>query len=360
MNLLHQPGSGGTTLAKQVLWDMRKTLRCAVLTGATSDITAIAKQVIHLFTAGGQGQQNTVLLLLEDERILENLQDAIIKEIAERNITTHMPVVIILNCVLNGVVRQHRVFARVDGKEIEVCAEQRRKVWKSEDVCFYLGFTIRGPVAYGIQYPSHHGHVFYSGPVRSCTTCANVMESTNWVQVEPVAITKEAPMFSTSPPGRYECRVSGLRWVCKDHVSLQYQFSSWEPHRAMMKSLGYKQGGPLLDVTVISGELEEVQLPHFACFGDDPSFKEKVRVLHVEDCGVSIEQVDEVTRFHVKILHPSFSPKGVLVRSGFPVKAHCDLLLYQAKTAFLTLHAYLVPCDSSVEQNVQVGEDIGN
>ncbi|XP_029610214.1 sterile alpha motif domain-containing protein 9-like isoform X2 [Salmo trutta] len=62
---------------------------------------------------------------------------------------------------VNGVVRQHRVFARVDGKEIKVCADQQSKVWKSGDVCFYLGFTIRGPVAYDIHYPSH------SGPVRS-------------------------------------------------------------------------------------------------------------------------------------------------------------------------------------------------
>ncbi|XP_064787307.1 sterile alpha motif domain-containing protein 9-like [Oncorhynchus masou masou] len=254
---------------------------------------------------------------------------------------------------VNGVVRQHSVFARVDGKEIEVCADQQSKVWRSGNVCFYLGFTIRGPVAYGIQYPSHHGHFFHSDrmtgevprkmlevpdiksikdePVRSCTTCANVMESTNWIQVEPVVIIEEAPMFSMSPPGRYECRVSGLRWVCKTYVSLKYQFSSWEPHRAMMKSLGYKQVGPLLDVTILAGELEEVHLPHFACFGDDPSFKEKVRVLHVEDCGASVKQVDEVTRFHVKILHPTFSPKGVLVRSGFPLKVHCDLLLYQAK-----------------------------
>uniref|UniRef100_A0A673VZS9 Sterile alpha motif domain-containing protein 9-like n=1 Tax=Salmo trutta TaxID=8032 RepID=A0A673VZS9_SALTR len=283
-----------------------------------------------------------------------------------------VPIVQDLLLPVIGVVRQHRVFACVDGKEIEVCADQRSKVWKSGEICFYLGFTIRGPVAYGIHYPSHSDRIkeeeprkmlevpdiklIEDGAVRSCTTCANVMESTNWVQVEPVAITKEAPMFSTSPPGRYECRVSGLRWVCKTYVSLQYQFSSWEPHRAMMKSLGYKQGGPLLDVTVISGELEEVQLPHFACFGDEPSFKEKVRVLHVEDSGVSVEQVDEVTRFHVKILHPSFSPKGVLVRSGFPVKAHCDLLLYQANTAFLTLHAYLVPCDSSVEQAMKKKE----
>ncbi len=29
INLFHQPGSGGTTLAMQVLWDLRKKLRCA-------------------------------------------------------------------------------------------------------------------------------------------------------------------------------------------------------------------------------------------------------------------------------------------------------------------------------------------
>lgn len=62
--------------------------------------------MIHLFTAGSQGQQNTVLLLLEDERVLENLQDAIMKEIAERNIRTNMPVVIILNCLHKAVIKQ--------------------------------------------------------------------------------------------------------------------------------------------------------------------------------------------------------------------------------------------------------------
>ncbi|XP_064871339.1 sterile alpha motif domain-containing protein 9-like [Oncorhynchus nerka] len=106
IKLLHQPGSGGTTLAKQVLWDMRKTLRCAVLTGPILDITAIAKEVILLFTAGGKRQQNTVLLLLDDVCIQKNLQDAIMKEITDRNITTHMPVVIILNCVRKEVIKQ--------------------------------------------------------------------------------------------------------------------------------------------------------------------------------------------------------------------------------------------------------------
>ncbi|XP_064871338.1 sterile alpha motif domain-containing protein 9-like [Oncorhynchus nerka] len=390
MNLLHQPGSGGTTLAKQVLWDMRKTLRCAVLTGPTSDITAIAKQVIHLFTAGSQGHQNTVLLLLNDSqcqaflgppdpiyggpsfeqrmepfthlivtfparqgqdkhvrmahpliaqqcvkklkeekaiafpgllccldkgydesnlsqitKLWEEIQEcekkkdgggenqasqnfilaniilskveaaspmltplSILRSTLERHLLANYgnqtpefyllvlllfwpeehkkigfnidlnkriiemqdsynntykkhlrsrylrpliflgkgeglsrlvhrskidnlfveenqmarqeartdtidqkwssgevwrePSVQDLLLPVNGVVRQHRVFACVDGKEIEVCADQQSKVWKSGDVCFYLGFTIRGPVAYGIHYPSHHRHFSHS------------------------------------------------------------------------------------------------------------------------------------------------------------------------------------------------------
>ncbi|XP_071315179.1 LOW QUALITY PROTEIN: sterile alpha motif domain-containing protein 9-like [Trachinotus anak] len=106
VKLFHQPGCGGTTLAMQVLWDLRKTFRCAVLTGSTSDITIVAEEVVHLFTAGGQGHQNTVLLLLNDEQILENLQDSIMKKIAEQKIVAHMPVAILLSCVRKDAVKQ--------------------------------------------------------------------------------------------------------------------------------------------------------------------------------------------------------------------------------------------------------------
>ncbi|KAI3375681.1 hypothetical protein L3Q82_003989 [Scortum barcoo] len=102
IKLFHQPGCGGTTLAMKVLWDLRKNFRCAVLTGSTSDtniIKNIAKEVVDLFTAGSRGNQNTVLLLLNDEQILENLQDSIRMELAKQNIVAHIPVVILLSCV---------------------------------------------------------------------------------------------------------------------------------------------------------------------------------------------------------------------------------------------------------------------
>ncbi|KAF3697732.1 Sterile alpha motif domain-containing protein 9-like [Channa argus] len=104
VKLSHQPGCGGTTLAMQVLWDLRKTLRCAVLTGSLTENRNIAKEVVQLYKAGNQDQHNTVLLLLNDEQIIENLQEQIIEEIAEQEIAPRMAVVIFLSCVRKDVV----------------------------------------------------------------------------------------------------------------------------------------------------------------------------------------------------------------------------------------------------------------
>ncbi|XP_070398379.1 sterile alpha motif domain-containing protein 9 [Nothobranchius furzeri] len=104
VKLFHQQGSGGTTLAMQVLWDMRKTFRRAVLTGSTLETTKIAKEVVHLFTGGSEHDHNTVLLLLNNEFILDNLQDCIMAEITEQEVVADTPIVILFNCVRNDYV----------------------------------------------------------------------------------------------------------------------------------------------------------------------------------------------------------------------------------------------------------------
>lgn len=106
VKLFHQPGCGGTTLAKQVLWDLRKTFRCAVLTESSKDITNVAKEVVNLFTAGSQGKHKTVLLLLNDEHILENLQESIMMKISEQGIVPRTTVVILFSCVRKDEVQQ--------------------------------------------------------------------------------------------------------------------------------------------------------------------------------------------------------------------------------------------------------------
>lgn len=52
---------------------------------------------------------------------------------------------------VQGVVRNYRVFATIGGAAIEVHANIQNCLWKAQQVSFYLGFTIRGPVAFDIQ-----------------------------------------------------------------------------------------------------------------------------------------------------------------------------------------------------------------
>ncbi|XP_036790071.1 NACHT, LRR and PYD domains-containing protein 1 homolog isoform X2 [Oncorhynchus mykiss] len=132
-----------------------------------------------------------------------------------------------------------------------------------------------------------------------------------------------------TPKGSYECTVSGLRWLCERDVILKYHFRNWEPYSQLLKDMQYTQGGPLLDITMELGELEEVHLPHCVCLGTNPSLRNEMKILHVEEHGVSLEEVHEVTRFHVKILHPKFSPIALILRLlSWNIDVHCELMLY--------------------------------
>uniref|UniRef100_A0A087YQC4 Uncharacterized protein n=1 Tax=Poecilia formosa TaxID=48698 RepID=A0A087YQC4_POEFO len=120
VKLFHQSGSGGTTMAMQALWDLKKTFRCAVLTNSASNTTRVAQEVVHLFTAGSLGHQNTVLLLLNDEQILDKLQESIMMTVKKHNIVTRMPVAVLLSCVRKDILLQSKnVFLKRELSENE-------------------------------------------------------------------------------------------------------------------------------------------------------------------------------------------------------------------------------------------------
>ncbi|XP_051755752.1 sterile alpha motif domain-containing protein 9-like isoform X2 [Ctenopharyngodon idella] len=107
VSLQYQPGSGGSTLAMQVLWHFRKDLRCARV--IDSDTKKLSKQVVDLFLLSNEEHaeqdRKTVLLLLDTKEKMDNdlpikndLWENLIEEIHKRDINTQTPVVIILNC----------------------------------------------------------------------------------------------------------------------------------------------------------------------------------------------------------------------------------------------------------------------
>uniref|UniRef100_A0A674BDZ7 B30.2/SPRY domain-containing protein n=1 Tax=Salmo trutta TaxID=8032 RepID=A0A674BDZ7_SALTR len=191
---------------------------------------------------------------------------------------------------------------------------------------------------------------------QSCKTCDHVEDSTHWIQIEPLTSTVQGvTMFRhRTPKGSYECTVSGLRWLCERDVILKYHFRNWDPYSQLLKDMQYTQGGPLLDITMELGELEEVHLPHFVCLGTNPSLRNEMKILHVE----SLEEVHEVTRFHAKILHPKFSPIGPILRLlSWDVDVHCELMLYlTVKRETLISRLYLFPWNPSQIQAVKQQE----
>ncbi|XP_076153843.1 NACHT, LRR and PYD domains-containing protein 1 homolog [Alosa pseudoharengus] len=205
---------------------------------------------------------------------------------------------------------------------------------------------------------------------RSCESCGEVPDSSHWVLVKPEVFTEESvSTYSlSSPAGSYECSESvlsaqrdGLRWTCAGPVTLQYRFTDWHLLADELPDMQYRPAGPSMDIKLISGELEEIHLPHFLCLGgSQSSLKDAVEVLHKQDSGVLIEKC-ELSRFHARLVKPSFSLLGIfysLKSLIFPgkeeereklVEIHADVQVYLSNTSlptFRTFRTYLLPGDA--------------
>ncbi|XP_062405618.1 uncharacterized protein LOC134095924 isoform X2 [Sardina pilchardus] len=193
-------------------------------------------------------------------------------------------------------------------------------------------------------------------PVNSCISCGRITDDTLWNLSEPSVSTETGVLVyeHRSPPGSYECTVSGLRWVCAGEVSLQYRLADPDIFKAQLEMLQYTPIGPLMDIKVLSGELDEAHLPHSACVEhSDSSFSDAVRVLRGDDSGVSLEKCAQLSCLHAKLRYPSFSLVGLLVKMRIPVWSLVDVLIYRTRIAPLTLFIYVVPRDASMIQAVE-------
>ncbi|XP_052359699.1 sterile alpha motif domain-containing protein 9-like [Oncorhynchus keta] len=67
VNICHQAGSGGSTVARQILWNWKAKLRCAVVK-QSHEITTVCEHVVHLreYEERDKNSCLPVLLLLED------------------------------------------------------------------------------------------------------------------------------------------------------------------------------------------------------------------------------------------------------------------------------------------------------
>ncbi|KAK5848251.1 hypothetical protein PBY51_005881 [Eleginops maclovinus] len=260
---------------------------------------------------------------------------------------------------VRGEIQEYKLFVTVNGKKIEVAVNLQNSLWKNRKVCFYLGFTIEGPVAFAIN--TETAEQKEKLPERDTSkqqppyslkfgACCSEMDARDLTELDPeVNRVDDVQTYSLqSDAGNYECRVSGLRWVCKEKVSFKYRFLSWEDH---MKSPcdGYTPAGPLMDITVTTGVIEEVHLPHSVSVDQNSTFSGEFAVLHVDASDV-LEKVPKVTSSHIKFLQPTFPPKGVLIRKMEGIPFYQDVLIHKTSKEFLTLEVHVVPRGSAQQE----------
>ncbi|XP_028993382.1 sterile alpha motif domain-containing protein 9-like [Betta splendens] len=210
-----------------------------------------------------------------------------------------------------GRVENYRIITNVGGCDIRMKANMQESTWVPRQVSFYIGFTISGPVAFGIQ-TKPDGRP-------STREASNSPENTRpWVKVKPKDTTRSnVKTYSLQcEAGRFQCTVSDLRWVCSRKVSFAYQFKSWEDHEQKLKEVCYNPGGPLLEIKVTDGKFDDVYLPYWIC-----ATSEKFAVLHSKKNGTFLEQVSEVGPSHVRLFHPSFTTNGVIIKEDVVVRA---------------------------------------
>ncbi|CAM4588296.1 unnamed protein product [Leuciscus chuanchicus] len=200
-----------------------------------------------------------------------------------------------------------------------------------------------------------------------CQSCVHIVDCDQWVQVEPSVCTdEEGSKFRISTQaGRFECSRTRMRWVCAGDVTLQYRAVDGRFLSEELERLQCERIGPVIDVTVISGKLEEAHLPHYACLAEsDPSLKDAVKLLSKRNEGISLQSV-ELTRYHAKILQPSFSLTTLIISWFTQWEEHCNLLLYMRCKDPLILHIYFFPANDTcskekVEQNEKSSHPISH
>uniref|UniRef100_UPI00398E739A serine/threonine-protein kinase/endoribonuclease IRE1 isoform X1 n=2 Tax=Pristiophorus japonicus TaxID=55135 RepID=UPI00398E739A len=101
VSILHHPGSGGSTLARQVLWNFRKDLRCAAVKPSCA-VGKVCEHAIQLleYEESDINQCLPVLLLVDDsdEDCFDEIKCELIAAVGCKTISILMPCFIFLSC----------------------------------------------------------------------------------------------------------------------------------------------------------------------------------------------------------------------------------------------------------------------
>ncbi|KAM3922897.1 LOW QUALITY PROTEIN: sterile alpha motif domain-containing protein 9-like [Leptodactylus fuscus] len=153
IKIVHHPGSGGSTVARQILWKKRKNFRCAVLKSSFPVMT-VCEHAVNFREYEEKNIQLClpVLLLIEDcdEEYIDDLRDELTKVMASKRIAPAKLCFIILSCkranapeklykasVLDTVAITHKL-SKNEKRKFTTKAEKLKKQFSPESIITFI------------------------------------------------------------------------------------------------------------------------------------------------------------------------------------------------------------------------------
>ncbi|XP_025762749.1 sterile alpha motif domain-containing protein 9-like [Oreochromis niloticus] len=154
INIYHHPGSGGSTVARQVLWNNRKSLRCAVVK-PSYPVSVVAQHAVELREYEEKDPQRClpVLLLIEDsdKEYLDDLRNELEGAINEKQIQYGTLCFILLSCrrshdpekkCKESPLQNVSVTHKLSDQEKRKFSEKQKALNKKYDFNFILTFVL--------------------------------------------------------------------------------------------------------------------------------------------------------------------------------------------------------------------------
>ncbi|KAG8549281.1 hypothetical protein GDO81_021755 [Engystomops pustulosus] len=113
-------------------------------------------------------------------------------------------------------------------------------------------------------------------------------------------------------PGLYHCQKTGIKFLVKAEVIIEYKVESWSDYLRDVSYQSYEILGPLFNITTHGGPnaVSAVYLPHYLCLKGFREDRAQIQCAHFRDGNLTLETPTQIEPFYIILQNPSFSCLG--------------------------------------------------
>ncbi|XP_075715404.1 uncharacterized protein LOC142750296 isoform X2 [Rhinoderma darwinii] len=193
----------------------------------------------------------------------------------------------------------------------------------------------------------------------SCKLCGTAQDLTDLVI--PIGSIYKSLRLELQFPGLYRCQKTGIKFLVKSPVTIEYKLDSWSDHSKALPNYSYEILGPLFNITCEEpNAVSAVYLPHYLCLKGFTGRTDLIKCAHFRDGNLSLETPTQIEPFYITLENPTYSCLGPILsfrKKKIPI--HGIVLIYfrilckGEPEEELKIHLYVLPYMTNAEETLK-------